>query len=193
MELPLEPIDPIFKDGDVQPDDPKEDQKDENSKANENDKNEGEGEDAKDVKEPEPKSESEYEDVEDPEFDNFNSDDSTEKKRIVSVDYLWGGKGYLRKQCIKKKITIFVKTFYGDRKKQRFTVDINSQVGSLTGNFFKVTLLDMLEDSKEISSYHIIKFIYPMGRMRSISLTDSFAQQGIPDNACLVMIGKKDF
>lgn len=32
-----------------------------------------------------------------------------------------------------------------------------------------------------------------MGRMRSISLTETFAQQNIPENACLVMIGKKDF
>lgn len=51
----------------------------------------------------------------------------------------------------------------------------------------------MLENSKEISTYHIIKFMYPMGRMKSLSLTESFAQQNVPDNACLVMIGKKDF
>lgn len=84
-------------------------------------------------KEDDKKSESEYEDVEDPEFDVFNSDDSTEKKRIIPIEYRWGGKGFLRKECIKKKITIYVKTFYGSRTKHKYEVNINSKVGTLIG------------------------------------------------------------
>jgi hypothetical protein len=71
-------------------------------KVDSDDKNEGEGDEDKedengDVKDsniagelpkPEEKEpESEYEDVTDPEFDVFNSDDSTERRRIVKVNY----------------------------------------------------------------------------------------------------------
>lgn len=130
------------------------------------------------------KEESEYEDVTDPEFDAFNSDDSSEHKRIIPIDYNWGGKGKILKKNIKVKIKVFVKTFFGSRTKQEFVVNINDKIESLVGK---------LENSDEIASYHIIKFIYPMGRVRQLSLTDTFANQNIPENACLVMIGRKDF
>jgi hypothetical protein len=32
-----------------------------------------------------------------------------------------------------------------------------------------------------------------MGRIKHLSLTHTFASQNIPEGACLVMIGKKDF
>ena len=130
------------------------------------------------------KSESEYEDVEDPNFDVFQSDDSNERRRIVQVTYKQGALGFIRKENMAKKITIFVKTFYGDRVKEKFEVDINAEVGSLVSR---------MANKDEVNSYHIIKFMYPMGRMRSLSLTESFASQYIPNNACLVLIGKKDF
>lgn len=130
------------------------------------------------------KSESEYEDVEDPEYDVFDSDNSVERKRIIQVKYSWGGSGFIKKSNISKKITIHVKTFYGERIKEKFEVDINSEVGSL---------VEKLANKEEVNSYHIIKFMYPMGRMRSLSLTESFADQGVPNGACLVLIGKKDF
>lgn len=50
-----------------------------------------------------------------------------------------------------------------------------------------------MANKEEIHSYHIIKFMYPMGRMRSLSLTESFVDQRVPNNACLILIGKKDF
>lgn len=50
-----------------------------------------------------------------------------------------------------------------------------------------------MDNSEEISNFHIIKFVYPMGRMKNLPLTDTFASLNIPENACLVMIGKKDF
>ena len=53
--------------------------------------------------------------------------------------------------------------------------------------------IDKIEDSEEISSYHLIKIMYPMGRIRNLSLTETFAEQHIPDGARLVLIGKKDF
>lgn len=79
----------------------------------------------------ESKSESEYEDVEDLEFDIFNSDDSTERKRIIPVKYAKNILGYIPKSNISKKITVFVKTFFGERIKEKFEVDINSEVGTL--------------------------------------------------------------
>lgn len=76
--------------------------------------------------------ESEYEDVEDQDYDVFSSDDSTERKRIVKVDYKFG-QGFITKSSIRNKITVFVKTFYNKRSSQVFTVDINSKVGSIIG------------------------------------------------------------
>ena len=60
---------------------------------------------------------------------------------------------------------------------------------------FKVNkfAIDKLEDCDEISSYHLIKIMYPMGRIRNLTLTETFAEQHIPDGARLVLIGKKDF
>lgn len=130
------------------------------------------------------KSESEYEDIEDPNFDVFQSDDSTERRRIVQVTYKQGALGFIRKENMARKITIYVKTFYGDRAKEKFEIEINAEVGSL---------VTRMANKEEVNSYHIIKFMYPMGRMRSLSLTESFAAQYIPNNACLVLIGKKDF
>lgn len=78
-------------------------------------------------------SESEYEDVTDPEFDAFNSDDSTEKGRMIPVNYNWGGKGKIQKRNIKVRIKIFVKTFYGDRKRQEIFVNINDKIETLLG------------------------------------------------------------
>ena len=93
-------------------------------------------EEEKDNKE-DKKSESEYEDVTDPEFDAFNSDDSTEKGRMIPVNYNWGGIGKIQKRNIKVKIKIFVKTFYGDRKRQEIFVNINDKIETLLG-----TILD---------------------------------------------------
>lgn len=53
--------------------------------------------------------------------------------------------------------------------------------------------VDKMEDSEEISSYHMIKIMYPMGRIRNLSLSETFASQNIPSGAKLVLIGKKDF
>jgi hypothetical protein len=130
------------------------------------------------------KSESEYEDVEDPDFDVFNSDDTNEKARLITVKYRQGAVGVIKKHSLSKKITIFVKTFYGERLKEKFEIDIHAEVGSLVSK---------MANKDEVNSYHIIKFMYPMGRMRSLSLTESFSDQSIPNNACLVLIGKKDF
>ncbi|CAI2381496.1 unnamed protein product [Moneuplotes crassus] len=139
---------------------------------------------SKKPKEDPPKSDSEYEEVTDPEFDAFNSDDSAEKSRIVSVNFNWGGEGRLTKKQIKIKIRIFVKTFFGNRTKHEVVVGINDRVESL---------VDKLNTNDELSCFHVIKFIYPMGRVKHLSMSDTFANQNIPEGACLVMIGKKDF
>jgi hypothetical protein len=50
-----------------------------------------------------------------------------------------------------------------------------------------------MDNSEDILNFHIIKFVYPMGKMRHLPLADTFASLKIPENACLVMIGKKEF
>ena len=56
-----------------------------------------------------------------------------------------------------------------------------------------IIILEKLANSDEISTFHVIKFIYPMGRIKHLDLNGTFANQNIPENACLVMVGKKEF
>lgn len=135
----------MFKEEDVKKDESndnnevKEDQNDgdkEDSKEGESDSNAANPPKPDEIPAEDKKPESEYEDVTDPEFDVFNSDDSTERKRIVRVDYNWGGRGFIQKRYIKKKLNIFVKTFSGDRKKYQLTVDINDKIESLISKYY---------------------------------------------------------
>jgi len=52
-------------------------------------------------------------------------------------------------------------------------------------------LKDMLyqRDTEEMCSYHVIKFVYAMGTLRTLDLSQSFEQQEIPNNAYLVLLG----
>ncbi len=42
-------------------------------------------------------------------------------------------------------------------------------------------------------TYHVIKFVYAMGTLRTLDLGQSFEQQEIPNNAQLVLLGQKTF
>ena len=49
------------------------------------------------------------------------------------------------------------------------------------------------KDNEELSTYHKLMFIYPMGRLRKINLDKTFEQERIPANARIIMIGEKTF
>jgi hypothetical protein len=86
-----------------------------------------------------------------------------------------------------------VKTFNGERKKYNITVDINDRIETLIRKPNPLTSIGKMDNTDELMHFHIIKFVYPMGKMRHLPLTDTFADLGIPEKACLVMIGKKEF
>ncbi len=44
-----------------------------------------------------------------------------------------------------------------------------------------------------MSTYHVIKFVYAMGTLKTLSLDQTFEQQEIPNNAQLVLLGQKSF
>ena len=64
---------------------------------------------------------------------------------------------------IRSKIKIYVKTFHGARKTYEFQVLISDKVEKLRD------LLSQREP-EEMSSYHIIKLVYPMGVLKYINL-----------------------
>ena len=70
---------------------------------------------------------------------------------------------------IRSKIKILVKTFHGARKIYEFQVSISDKVEKLR---------DLLtqREPEEMSSYHVIKLVYPMGVMRNINLEQTFEQ-----------------
>lgn len=56
-----------------------------------------------------------------------------------------------------------VKTFHGKRENYEFTVLVSDKIE-------KLRELLMQKEPEEIQSYHVLKFIYPMGTIRYLSL-----------------------
>lgn len=80
-----------------------------------------------------------------------------------------------------------MKTFHGShnngkRETYEFTVTITDKLEKL-----KELLLQ--KDPEEMSSYHVIKFVYPMGVLRTLSLDQTFEQQEIQNGAKIVLLG----
>lgn len=48
-------------------------------------------------------------------------------------------------------------------------------------------------EPEEMSSYHVIRLVYPMGVLKNLNLDQTFEQQGIPYGAQLVLLGQKSF
>ena len=44
-----------------------------------------------------------------------------------------------------------------------------------------------------MSEYHTMRFIYPMGSLRTLELEKSFAEQNIPSGVQLVLMGVKSY
>lgn len=64
---------------------------------------------------------------------------------------------------IRSKIKILVKTFHGKRQTYEFNVLISDKVDKLR------ELLTQREP-EEMSSYHVIKLVYPMGTLKHLNL-----------------------
>jgi hypothetical protein len=69
-----------------------------------------------------------------------------------------------------------VKTFHGKRQNYEFTVLIADKVD-------KLRELLTQKDPEEMSSYHFIKIVYPMGTVKNVNMDQTFEQVEIPNGA----------
>lgn len=88
----------------------------------------------------------------------------------------------LQKSMIRSKIKVHVKTFHGKRMNYDFTVLISDKLD-------KLRELLMQREPEEMSSYHVIRLVYPMGTIKNLNLDLTFEQQDIPNEAQLVLLG----
>ena len=79
-----------------------------------------------------------------------------------------------------------MKTFHGKRVNYEFTVSIFDKLDKIRNMLFE-------RDPDEMSSYHVIKFVYAMGVIKTLALDQSFEQLDIPNNAQIVLLGQKTF
>jgi len=79
-----------------------------------------------------------------------------------------------------------VKTFHGKRTNFDFTVNILEKLDKIRELLFQ-------REPDEMSSYHVIKLVYPMGVLKTLNMDQTFEQQEIPNNAQLVLLGQKTF
>lgn len=49
------------------------------------------------------------------------------------------------------------------------------------------------KDPEEMRKYHECRLIYPMGALKQLSLDKTFAEQRVPHEAQLVLLGTKSF
>ncbi len=79
-----------------------------------------------------------------------------------------------------------MKTFHGKRINYEFTVAITDKLEKLKDLLFQ-------READEMSSYHVIKFVYAMGTLKTLNLEQTFEQLDIPNGAQLVLLGQKTF
>lgn len=75
---------------------------------------------------------------------------------------------------------------HGERKTHELMVSIQDKVNKL------VEMLQKIEPT-ETESYHVITFIYPMGKLRQLEMAQTFEQQSIPSGAKFVLLGSRSF
>lgn len=92
----------------------------------------------------------------------------------------------MQRKDIRTKIKVHVKTFHGKRENYEFTVNISEKLEKLRDLLYQ-------RDAEEMSTYHVIKFVYAMGTLKNLNLDQTFEQQEIPNNAQLVLLGQKSF
>ena len=69
-----------------------------------------------------------------------------------------------------------MKTFHGKRTNYEFTVSITDKLDKIRDLLFQ-------REPDEMSSYHVIKFVYAMGTVKNLTLDQSFEQLEIPHGA----------
>lgn len=110
------------------------------------------------------------------------------QQKIIEVVFLKGGWGYIQRQELKTHLKIHVKVFHGKREVYEIDVAIMDKIQ---------VIYDQLQrrDEKGMRQYFKSKLIYPMGRLRNLTLclNDTFLDQQIPDGAKLVLVGKQSF
>lgn len=101
---------------------------------------------------------------------------------------LKGGDGYIQRGQLKSYITVYVKTFHGDRKNHEFKVSILDRVYTIYERLYKI-------DRVAMKQYFEKALIYPMGCLRRVDayMNDTFFDLQIPDGARLVLVGKHSF
>lgn len=57
----------------------------------------------------------------------------------------------------------------------------------------KLLELLALKEPEEMCQYHLTRLIYPMGKLQKIDPERTIADQNIPDDAQLVLLGQKNF
>ena len=62
-----------------------------------------------------------------------------------------------------------VKTFHGKRENYEFTVNISEKLEKLRDLLYQ-------RDAEEMSTYHVIKFVYAMGTLKNLNLDQTFEQ-----------------
>jgi len=115
-----------------------------------------------------------------------NKEENSEAN-IVQVRLSWGGNVYLDKKYLSKKIRLYIKTFYGARKKIALDVDINTTIQQL-----KNILLDKhLDHAKTLYN---LRLIYSMGSLQDLNInSNTIEQYKVPNNANLILIVQMSF
>ena len=88
--------------------------------------------------------------------------------KLIDVRFRWGGIGSIKRREIKSKITIIVKTLHGERKQHRFQVSILDKVSKLRD-------LLLQTEPEEIGGYFTMKFIWPMGQLKTLNMEQTFS------------------
>jgi tripartite motif-containing protein 9/67 len=79
-----------------------------------------------------------------------------------------------------------VKTFHDKRINYEFNVSIFDKLEKIRSLLFE-------KEPAEMSQYHVMKFVYAMGTIKTLNLFQTFAELDIPNNAQLVLLGQKTF
>lgn len=79
-----------------------------------------------------------------------------------------------------------VKTLYGKRPIHSFEVNVVDKLDRI------VQMLNE-KDPDEMRSYHDCRLIHPMGALKSLNLDKTFAEQRVPHECQLVLLGTKTF
>jgi len=100
----------------------------------------------------------------------------------MTVNFRWGGIGYIQRRLISSKITINVKTLHGQRKTYTFQVSIFDKVDKIREKLHELS-------PEDIQSYPTPRLIYPMGKLRILDMEDLIEKVELKSGCTLVLMG----